>query len=84
MLQETSLLSSSRLSSIDICYFFSQFYVVFDLQTEYCDKLIYCQREGMSHLEEVVEGEEKGLDINEILLEDIRNSGCHDAKSEMM
>ena len=32
----------------------------------------------------MVEGEEKGLDINEILLEDIRNSGCHDAKSEMM
>ena len=39
---------------------------------------------GSSHLEEVVEGEEKGLDVNEILLEDIRNSGCHDAKSEMM
>ena len=37
MLQATSLFSSSRLSSIDICYFFSQFYVVFDLQSEDCD-----------------------------------------------
>ena len=37
MLQAKSLFSSSRLSSIDICYFFSQFYVVFDLQTEDCD-----------------------------------------------
>ena len=44
MLNESSDVASnipalfiSRLSSIDICYFFSQFYVVFDLQTEDCD-----------------------------------------------
>ena len=34
MLLATSLLSSSRLSSIDVCYFFSQFYVIYDLQKE--------------------------------------------------